>query len=134
MTEELYTHWSHFNFTPEQWREAAERFLSLLSNIAAAEDEDAEVNHVEKKRALVDHELCHAAPVLNKQLEPVYNEAGRAVYRSRKHDIEEFRCIVERHGCYKRDLEEFAKALLAKRETPMLPLETKKEKAQPVMQ
>lgn len=41
----LYHHWSHFNFKPEQWQEAAQRFLSLRSNIAAAEKEDAEINH-----------------------------------------------------------------------------------------
>ena len=75
-----------------------------------------------KKRALMDHELCHAAPVLNKKtLEPVYDDNGRAVYRSRKHDIEEFREIVERHGCYKADLEKFAEALLkAKKSGPAL--------------
>lgn len=84
----------------------------------------------EKKCALMDHELCHAAPVLGKDLEPKYDEHGRTIYRSRKHDIEEFRCIVERHGCYKRDLEEFAQALLKKKDTPILAgLETpKKEK------
>ena len=77
---------------------------------------------IAKKRALMDHELCHAAPVLNKKtLEPVYDDNGRAVYRSRKHDIEEFREIVERHGCYKADLEKFAEALLkAKKSGPAL--------------
>lgn len=77
---------------------------------------------IEKKRALMDHELCHAAPVLDKKtLEPVYDDNGRAVYRSRKHDIEEFRGVVERHGCYKADLEKFAEALLkAKKESKHL--------------
>jgi hypothetical protein len=43
--------------------------------------------------------------------EPAYDERGRLVYRTRKHDIEEFAVIVERYGCYKRDLEQFAAAL-----------------------
>ena len=85
----------------------------------------------EKKRALMDHELCHAAPLLDKKtLEPVYDEQGRAVYRSRKHDIEEFRAVVERHGCYKADLEKFAEALLrAKREPKKMFVEEVVEKA-----
>ena len=74
-----------------------------------------------KKIALLDHELCHAEIVLDKKtLEPKYDERGRNLYRVRKHDIEEFKAIVERHGCYKRDLEEFAKALLKKADTPLL--------------
>ena len=74
----------------------------------------------QKKAALIDHELCHAAPQLGKDFEPVYDEQGRQLYRSRKHDIEEFREIVQRHGCYKRDLEEFAKVLLTQQGTPLL--------------
>lgn len=67
----------------------------------------------EQKRALVDHELCHADvardPVSG---DKVRDERGRQVFRIRKHDIEEFRDIVARHGCYKRDLEAFGKAIL----------------------
>lgn len=62
-------------------------------------------------RALLDHELCHAAVRLDKFLEPVVDERGRKVWRIRKHDIEEFGDIVKRHGLYKRDLEKFAQAL-----------------------
>ncbi len=64
-----------------------------------------------QRKALLDHELCHAEVRLNKYGEPVEDERGRKVYRIRKHDIEEFSEIVERHGCYKHDLEEFASAL-----------------------
>lgn len=85
---------------------------------------------VDKKRALVDHELCHAMPLLDKQLEPVYDVDGHHLYRTRKHDIEEFRCIVERHGCYKKDLEAFAESLLKKRETPILAGLTEKPKTE----
>lgn len=61
--------------------------------------------------ALLDHELCHATRSVNK--------AGESVWRIRKHDVEEFREIIERHGCYKQDLDEFVKAAVA-RERPGL--------------
>lgn len=80
--------------------------------------EDSEFTK-EKKRALVDHELCHAAEALDEEGEPKWDERGRRVFRSRKHEIEEFREIVQRHGCYKRDLELFAEALIKKRKTPL---------------
>jgi len=76
---------------------------------------------VEKRRALIDHELCHATRQLDKFLAPANDEKGRAVWRMRKHDIEEFRCIVERHGCYKKDLEKFADALLKHRGNLVFP-------------
>lgn len=74
----------------------------------------------EKKLALVDHELCHADVMLNKEFERVRDERDRLVWRVKKHDIEEFRGVVERHGCYKADLELFAKALLKKKHSPQL--------------
>jgi Putative phage metallopeptidase len=64
-----------------------------------------------QRRALLDHELCHAAVKLDGNGEPVEDERGRRVYRLRKHDIEEFVAIVERHGLYVRDLEMFAAAI-----------------------
>lgn len=82
----------------------------------------------EKKLALVDHEMCHAEVMLNKDFEKVRDERDRIVYRIRKHDIEEFRAVVGRHGCYKKDLEEFAKVLLKKKQTPTLFTEPPKEK------
>ena len=67
---------------------------------------------LEKRIALIDHELCHATRALDRFYAPANDEKGRAVWRMRKHDIEEFRCIVQRHGCYKKDLEAFAEVLL----------------------
>lgn len=72
----------------------------------------------DKKRALVDHELCHAAAATDED-GVKWDERGRRVWRCRKHDIEEFHAIVQRHGCYKHDLELFAEALLKKRKTPL---------------
>jgi hypothetical protein len=76
----------------------------------------------DKKRriALLDHELCHAALSLDKDLERTNDEKGRTVYRVRRHDIEEFRSVVEHHGCYKADLVKFAEALLKKKAAPLL--------------
>lgn len=64
-----------------------------------------------KRMALLDHELCHATEKLDNDAEPIMDERGRRVWRTRKHDIEEFREIVRRHGMWKQDLELFAKAL-----------------------
>lgn len=76
-----------------------------------------------KKLALIDHEMCHAALSLDRDLERKNDEKGRMVYRLRRHDIEEFRSVVEHHGCYKQDLVKFAESLLKKHKTPLLPLE-----------
>ncbi len=94
---------------------AAYDFIILLNQETWNDSEFTE----EKKRALIDHELCHAAPFEDEE-GVRYDERNRAVFRVRKHDIEEFRCIVERHGCYKRDLEAFAESLLKRRRTPLL--------------
>jgi hypothetical protein len=75
----------------------------------------------ERKSALLDHELCHATRVLDKFHLPANDEYGRSVWRTRKHDIEEFHAIIERHGCYKKDLEKFAEALLKNRGNLVLP-------------
>lgn len=72
----------------------------------------------DRKRALLDHELCHAAGAYDKD-GPKYDERGRRVFRVRGHDIEEFHIIVKRHGCYKQDLEFFAEALLKKQKQPL---------------
>lgn len=64
-----------------------------------------------QRRALLDHELCHAAMKFDGNGDPVEDERGRRVYRTRKHDLEEFAAIAERYGCWKRDIEHFAAAL-----------------------
>lgn len=106
---------------------AAYDFIILLNREVWQEAEFTE----KKKRALIDHELCHAEIALDKKtLEPKYDERGRNIWRTKKHDIEEFQAVVERHGCYKRDLENFAKALLEKRAEPPLFAIDRKEKEQ----
>ena len=64
-----------------------------------------------QREALLDHELCHATVSYDDDGEPKVDERGRTVFRIRKHDIEEFQCIVDRHGTWKHDLEQFAQAI-----------------------
>jgi hypothetical protein len=64
-----------------------------------------------QREALLDHELSHAAPKLDQHGHQVEDEKDRKVWRTRKHDIEEFSGVVQRRGVYKRDLESFAQAL-----------------------
>ena len=66
------------------------------------------------RRALIDHELCHAAIEVDAEGEPKEDEQGRKVYRIRKHDIEEFREVVDRHGIWKGDIESFAESIMRK--------------------
>lgn len=65
----------------------------------------------EQRRALLDHELMHAAVKIGENGEPEEDAKGRIVYRVRKHDIEEFTDTIRRHGIYRGDLDSFAAAL-----------------------
>jgi hypothetical protein len=77
-----------------------------------------------KKLALLDHEMMHAARSLDADGEPVIDSKNRPVWRVRGHDIEEFTSIIARHGCYKRDLEKFAEALLLKKKQPLFTMQS----------
>lgn len=72
-----------------------------------------------KKLALLDHEMMHAARKFDDDGDPVIDSKMRPVWRVRGHDIEEFTSIVDRHGCYKRDLEKFAEALVKRKQAPL---------------
>lgn len=74
----------------------------------------------EQQAALLDHELCHATGSPHKK-------TGEMRYRIRKHDLEEFRDVVRRHGCYKADIEEFVNEAMGK-EKPKLFEEPGEEK------
>ena len=97
-------------------RELSEHDFVILLNRDVWMDPDFTED---KKCALVDHELCHAARACDKDGNEKVDNRGRAVWRTRKHDIEEFQVIVKRHGCYKKDLERFADELLKKRSAPL---------------
>ena len=72
-----------------------------------------------QKEAIVDHELCHCDLKIGDDGEPARDELGRIVWRIRKHDIEEFAAVVERHGLWKRDVEQFVRAALRNRREPL---------------
>ena len=76
-------------------------------------DEDA-------RKAVLDHELCHCAVDLDDHGNPREDDRGRKVWRVRKHSVEEFTEIVRRYGTYKADLEEFAAALMQRKQMPLL--------------
>jgi hypothetical protein len=65
----------------------------------------------DQRAALLDHECMHAALKYDPDGDPTRDERGRYVYRTRKHDVEEFGDVITRHGMYKRDLEQFVKAV-----------------------
>jgi len=58
----------------------------------------------DQREALMDHLLCHAVAELEEQ-----SERGNAgwKFKLRKHDIEEFTEVVQRHGLYVKDLQDF---------------------------
>lgn len=68
---------------------------------------------LDKRLALVDHELCHAWAEANQKEDD--DEADPVKLSLRPHDLEEFSCIVRRHGLWREDIEEFVEnALKAK--------------------
>lgn len=63
----------------------------------------------EKNRiALVDHELCHAAVELDEEEESVLGTMG--------HDVEEFACIIERHGLWRKSVQDLVEAAVKNKE------------------
>jgi hypothetical protein len=84
-----------------------------------------------QRRALLDHELHHAAVKHDATGEPVYDERGRLVYRVRKHEVEEFTAIVERYGMWTADLERLAIALRRNAAGPFKPCDQCRETPTP---
>lgn len=90
-------------------RELAPYDFTILLNRTWWEDVQVEDLH---RTALLDHELCHAAPLTDPITgEVVRDERGRKVWCIRPHDTEEFWCIGERYGAWKRDIERLADAI-----------------------
>lgn len=71
--------------------------------------------------ALLDHQLCHCQLSMDSNGEVKTDDMGRNVYRLRKHDIEEFRDVVARHGLYTDELQEFYESMRDK--LPLFPNE-----------
>ena len=53
-----------------------------------------------QQRAVLDHELCHCAPKFNR-------DGDFVGWTMRPHDLEEFTCVLERHGTYTPDRRNF---------------------------
>lgn len=94
-------------------------FIILLSRLFWRAEATSDI----QRRALLDHELTHAAVKYDDKGDPARDERDRIVYRVRKHDLEEFSDIVARYGTYKRDLETFAAALRRGAYDPFEPCE-----------
>lgn len=72
-----------------------------------------------QREAILDHELCHAAPALDEEGEQKEDSTGRKCWRVRRHDVEEFSEIVTRHGLYTSELEKLGKAILKRKDAPL---------------
>lgn len=72
------------------------------------------------KTALLDHELCHAQVKKDKNDDVVKDENGKIVYRIRKHDLEEFRDIVRRHGMWDDCIRDFVRDAMRKTREPLM--------------
>jgi hypothetical protein len=74
----------------------------------------------QQRVALVDHELCHMAVFLKdgelnrwRRFDPNYDVLSDEIewrYGVRGHDLEEFTEVIERHGLWSADRQEFAEA------------------------
>lgn len=65
--------------------------------------------------ALIDHELSHFEPKLDKDGEPVVDEeTGRMTYRMVGHDTEEFDAVIRRFGAWEQGLVTMKRALDSK--------------------
>ncbi|MGE0446819.1 MAG: putative metallopeptidase [Vicinamibacterales bacterium] len=82
-------------------------FVILLSREFWSDERTTDL----QRRALLDHELCHAEAATGDDGEQIVDTRGRRVWRIRKHDIEEFSSIGERYGTWKKDIEHFFAAL-----------------------
>lgn len=71
----------------------------------------------DKRIALVDHNLCHAWAEAKQQKDEADGDSDMEVDNPVKlfmvpHDLEEFSCIVRRHGLWKEDICDFVDAAL----------------------
>lgn len=72
-----------------------------------------------QKERLIFHELGHAQLSLDSNGQPKRDDRGRLVCRIRKHDIEDFRDVVEIYG-WKEDLQDLAERGIADAQRPLL--------------
>lgn len=74
----------------------------------------------EQRAAVMDHEITHCDLAADRKTCEVRRDVrGRLVLRARRHDIEEFSSIIERHGLYTSSLVKFAESMDEKRKIPL---------------
>lgn len=68
-----------------------------------------------KRYALVDHELCHAWAEFQQNED---DDGSESLIKTsiKPHDLEEFACIVRRHGLWREDIEAFVEEAIKKKE------------------
>ncbi len=90
-------------------RELMEHDLALWLNFDHWDELDNR-----QREAQMDAALARCVRVLDKEEEPVIDDAGRPVFRLRKPDVQADVAVVRRHGCY----DESLRALVAVATTP----------------
>jgi hypothetical protein len=80
----------------------------------------------DKRLALVDHELCHAwaevkqskeeADQSQDEVDDQIEEDNPVRLSVKSHDLEEFSCIVRRHGLWRESIEDFVEEALKSKE------------------
>ena len=98
----------HIRETPEASVDYGADFLILIDR------EEWKRLSPRQQRALIDHELTHCARV-----EKITDTGVEGHWAIRGHDVEEFSDIIQRHGLWRQDLKNMAKAI----EQGTLPLE-----------
>ena len=83
----------------------------------------------QQKERLIFHELEHAQVVTDKDGQLMRDDRGRLVTRIKKHDIEDFKCVMECYGVGE-DLAAIAAAGIADAQRPLLAECEKKQAAQ----
>jgi len=76
--------------------------------------------NAEQQVALIDHQLCHAQLSYDSDGEAKLDDRGRLVCRVKKHDVEEFRAVVDRHGLWTSELAAMAQAAINDQDRPLL--------------
>ena len=77
VARELYDHWSSFNFKPQNWRGAAERFLQLMEYLDDAYANDGEVDHDNLGDNFERCDVCEHIDELENYRDEFLKEFGR---------------------------------------------------------
>lgn len=97
-----------------------DRELDKFDFIVLLNKEAWETLNEAQRKALIDHELCHGQISYDSDGEPKQDDRGRLVCRVKKHDLEEFQAVVDRHGCWTSNLSALAQAAINDQTRPLL--------------